>query len=246
MLTRIPAALVAALALVLAAFAVANAATAFSCSASDAADRAADRDCGDFATQAGAQQFFLSQGGPGSDPHSLDSDGDGVACESNPCPCSTATGGGGGGGGKSTGGLPERVVERATVIRVIDGDTIEVRLARGAVEDVRLIGIDTPEVYGGTECGGSQASRFTTRVLPRGTKVVLTSDRTQDRRDRYGRLLRYVEKSNGDVHVNRMLVGRGHATVYVFGGKPFERVRSFKAAQAAAKRADRGLWGTCR
>ena len=53
-----------------------------------------DRDCGDFATQAAAQQFFLSQGGPQSDPHGLDSEGDGVACESKPCPCSSSQGGG--------------------------------------------------------------------------------------------------------------------------------------------------------
>ena len=44
-----------------------------------------DRDCGDFASQAAAQHFFLDAG-PG-DPHALDYDGDGVACESNPCPC---------------------------------------------------------------------------------------------------------------------------------------------------------------
>lgn len=47
---------------------------------------AADRDCGDFASQREAQIFFLNHGGPGSDPHRLDSDGDGIACESNPAP----------------------------------------------------------------------------------------------------------------------------------------------------------------
>ena len=47
---------------------------------------AADRDCGDFASQRAAQLFFLNAGGPGSDPHGLDSDGDGIACESNPAP----------------------------------------------------------------------------------------------------------------------------------------------------------------
>jgi len=43
-----------------------------------------DRDCGDFRTQAEAQAFFGAAGGPGSDPHRLDSDGDGVVCESLP------------------------------------------------------------------------------------------------------------------------------------------------------------------
>lgn len=43
-----------------------------------------DRDCSDFRTQAEAQAFFEAAGGPGKDPHRLDSDGDGVACESLP------------------------------------------------------------------------------------------------------------------------------------------------------------------
>lgn len=43
-----------------------------------------DKDCGDFKTHAEAQEFFISQGGPGSDPHKLDSDHDGLACESLP------------------------------------------------------------------------------------------------------------------------------------------------------------------
>ncbi len=45
-----------------------------------------DRDCGDFASQRSAQIFFLKHGGPQSDPHRLDADGDGVACETNPAP----------------------------------------------------------------------------------------------------------------------------------------------------------------
>lgn len=47
---------------------------------------AADLDCSDFGSQREAQIFFLNHGGPHSDPHRLDSDGDGIACESNPAP----------------------------------------------------------------------------------------------------------------------------------------------------------------
>lgn len=43
-----------------------------------------DRDCGDFGTHAEAQAFFEAAGGPGSDPHKLDGDHDGVACETLP------------------------------------------------------------------------------------------------------------------------------------------------------------------
>ncbi len=43
-----------------------------------------DKDCGDFSTQAEAQAFFIAAGGPSSDPHRLDRDGNGVACQSLP------------------------------------------------------------------------------------------------------------------------------------------------------------------
>ena len=62
------------------------------------ASSAGDVDCSGFSSQAAAQNFFISHGGPGSDPYNLDGDGDGVACESLPCPCSTSGGGSGGGG----------------------------------------------------------------------------------------------------------------------------------------------------
>jgi len=210
------------------------------------AGAAADRDCGDFGSQAAAQRFFLDHGGPRSDPHRLDADGDGIACESNPCPCSTAQGGGGGPATGDGGGATRdpQVRQRARVIRVVDGDTVDVRLRGGPKARVRLVGIDTPEVYGGTECGGPAASRAAKRMLPRGTLVLLVSDPSQDRKDRYGRLLRYVMKDGADI--NRLQLKRGHARVYVYDHHPFRRVRDYRGAQAAAKRHDLGLWKTCR
>ncbi|WP_165372367.1 thermonuclease family protein [Nocardioides iriomotensis] len=211
--------------------------------------QAYDRDCGDFATQRAAQIFFLNNGGPSSDPHGLDAEGDGIACESNPCPClyKRSTGGGGqpstdpksGSGGGST------LTQSAIVIKVTDGDTIKVRLATGGTPDVRLIGIDTPEVYGGTECGGPEASASLKRILPIGTKVVMYSDPTQDLKDRYGRLLRYVHKKSTGKDVNRQQVYFGHATVYVYNNNPFKRTSGYKKAATMAKGAHRGIWGTC-
>jgi Excalibur calcium-binding domain/Thrombospondin type 3 repeat len=52
---------------------------------------AAAVNCSDFSTQAGAQTYFLSLGGPASDPEGLDGDNDGIACESLPCPCNYST-----------------------------------------------------------------------------------------------------------------------------------------------------------
>lgn len=203
---------------------------------------AVDRDCGDFDTQAAAQRFFLNNS-PGLDPHGLDSEGDGIACESNPCPClydRTSD------GGDSTGTTTKkRIVQRARVIRVVDGDTVKVRLANGRKRDVRLIGIDTPEVYGTVECGGPGASRSLKRMLPRGIRVKLVSDVTQDAVDRYGRLLRYVARIKDGRDMNRAQVWKGHARVYVYGGDPFERVAGYRTAQGQAKAAPRGLWKTC-
>lgn len=48
---------------------------------------AADRDCSDFSSQRAAQDYFVSKGGPSSDPDRLDRDRDGVACEEVSCPC---------------------------------------------------------------------------------------------------------------------------------------------------------------
>jgi len=189
---------------------------------------AADRDCSDFSSQERAQGFF-DDNEPG-DPHNLDGDGDGRACEDLPCPC--AQSGGGGGGGKS---------QRARVISVTDGDTVKVRIRR-RTHYVRLIGIDTPEVSAGVECGGRRATRSMKRMLHAGDRVKLIVDGTQDGRDQYGRLLRYVEHGGRDV--GKRQVREGWAKSYVYG-RPFDRVGSYRKAEEDASRADRGVWGRC-
>ena len=195
-----------------------------------AAAGAADRDCSDFPTQAAAQQWFDAHG-PG-DPANLDADGDGIACESNPCPCVNPGGDDGGGG---------QVGEGTRLLAVVDGDTIKVRL-RGRVRDVRLIGIDTPEVYGGVECGGRRASRSMKRMLDRGDPAKLLRDRSQDNRDRYGRLLRYATLRGRDV--GRRQIRKGWAKPYVYE-TPFVRLRSYRRAKLKAKRHNRGVWRRC-
>lgn len=196
---------------------------------------AADVDCADFPTQAAAQRWF-DRHGPG-DPANLDGDGDGdgVACEANPCPC--AEPGAGGGGGHGGGGR----AKRARVLAVVDGDTITVR-QRGRRREVRLIGIDTPEVHFGAECGGAAASRSMRAMLSRGDRVRLLPDPSQDNRDRYGRLLRYVIGAGRDV--GRKQVHRGWAKVYVFA-RPFARVGSYRRQRDKARRHDRGVWDRC-
>ena len=159
-----------------------------------ASSASADKDCSDFANQAQAQSYFTSHGGSASnDFDNLDADHDGVACESLPCPCSSSAGsGGGGGGGGQTAPKAKRVSAR--VVAAVDGDTLKVDLKNGEEWDVRLIGIDTPETVRPNtpvQCGGPQAST-SMHGLADGRRVTLVSDPTQDRIDRYGRLLDYV------------------------------------------------------
>jgi endonuclease YncB( thermonuclease family) len=195
--------------------------------ASPAAAR--DYDCSDFSTQAQAQKYLLK-----GDPYRLDSNSDGVACESLPCPCSTAKPGG------NAPPPPKQVRFSGRVADVVDGDTIDVRRQSGRVVRVRILGIDTPEVYGGVECGGHNASALMKR-LARG-RVRVVTDPKQPKRDRYGRLLAYVSRDGADL--GRLMVLRGRAKVYVVGSR-FSRYSSYARAQRIARADSRGSWGTC-
>lgn len=197
---------------------------------------AADRDCSDFATQEEAQQVF-ERAGPG-DPYNLDADGDGIACESLPS--------GGGGGDHKRPTKPHSRHIRARIQRVVDGDTVDVR-AYGAERrqySVRLIGIDTPEKFGRSECGGIQASRAMRKRAHRGARVVLITDASQDLFDRYGRLLAYVVRKRGHVDLGQAQVASGWARVYVYA-RPFHRLGRYRRAARKARSADRGVWGLC-
>lgn len=134
----------------------------------------------------------------------------------------------------------------ARVVRVVDGDTLKVSVG-GEEQSVRLLGIDTPETHRpGTpiECGGPEASANLEALAPPGTGVVLEPDPSQDRVDRYGRLLAYVRLPDGRLAEEAQLAA-GWATVYVFAGRPVSRDPEFRRAQAAARGARQGVWRSC-
>ncbi len=142
------------------------------------------------------------------------------------------------------GSKSEAVTTRATMVRVVDGDTVEVELANGKRRSVRLIGIDTPEtVRPGTpiECGGPAASKRLRRF--EGASVRLISDPTQDGVDRYGRLLRYVVTTER-VDLGKSQIGAGLASVYIYDA-PFRRLDTYERQAQMAKAAGRGVWGDC-
>ncbi|MBW8059394.1 MAG: thermonuclease family protein [Solirubrobacterales bacterium] len=129
----------------------------------------------------------------------------------------------------------------ARIVRVVDGDTIEARIG-GEVEDIRLIGIDTPETVkpgAPVQCFGPRASDFAHRLVEgRTVRLVFGAER----RDAYGRLLAYVYL--GSRFVNAILVRRGLARSLTI--PPNDRFAPrFRRLELQAARAGRGLWGAC-
>jgi len=132
----------------------------------------------------------------------------------------------------------------ATVEFVIDGDTVDLIIA-GEEERVRLIGIDTPESVSRdvpVQCFGAEASEALTGLLPPGTDVRI--ERDAEVRDRFGRLLLYVYRSDDDLFVNEWMIEQGFADTLFFEPNttfegPFTRTRNDARADG------RGLWSAC-
>jgi endonuclease YncB( thermonuclease family) len=122
---------------------------------------------------------------------------------------------------------------RATVVKVIDGDTIRVRLDSGAIDKVRLIGMDTPETKDPrkpVQCFGREASAKAAELLD-SHEVALESDATQDNRDKYKRLLRYAW----------LPIQQGYAHEYTYH-VPYKYQAQFKAAEREARLHELGFW----
>jgi micrococcal nuclease len=169
--------------------------------------------------------------------------------------------------GTATGGTPAadtatadpstRARVTATVVDVVDGDTVRVRFANGTRETVRLLGVDTPEVRGenapdefegvpDTEAGrtclrtyGDRASAYARERLG-GREVGLGFDENEGRRGFYDRLLAYVYVDGRQFNLD--LVAAGYARMY--DSQFLERDR-YAAAEDRARSDTRGLWA-CR
>jgi micrococcal nuclease len=140
---------------------------------------------------------------------------------------------------------PTALEPNATIVHVIDGDTVVARV-QGRDEHVRLIGIDTPETVDPDRpimCFGPEASAETHQLLPDGTAVRLVRD--VEARDAYGRLLAYVYRAADGTFVNLALAEGGFADVLAIAPNTAHG-DEFRTAVAAAKRDKRGLWGSCR
>jgi micrococcal nuclease len=152
---------------------------------------------------------------------------------------------GGGDEGSGDGGIAADEGSRRGIVvavaDIVDGDTIEV-LIDGTEEDVRYIGVDTPESVkpgAAVECFGPEASDFNERLVG-GERVRLEFG--PERRDDYGRLLAYVYV--GDRFVNADLVRRGYATTLTIAPND-QFAPLLNRLEQEAGNAGRGLWGAC-
>lgn len=128
------------------------------------------------------------------------------------------------------------------VTRVVDGDTFEVSID-GTVEKVRMLGIDTPESVDPrrpVQCFAKEATKKLKELIE-GQEVILTQDFSNDDRDKYDRLLRYVARSDG-LQVNEEMIRLGYAYAYI--KFPFERRAQYLKLQTAARSMGAGLWAT--
>lgn len=149
-----------------------------------------------------------------------------------------------GGGGTLLTRSGEADAGSGTVVRVVDGDTIHVRLSDGRVEKVRYIGIDTPEsVKPGTpvQCYAKAASARNAELID-DERVTLRTD--AEARDRYGRLLAYVSRERDDLFVNAALVREGYAVPLTIPPN-VAHADEFLTLARQARKAGRGLWRAC-
>ena len=144
-------------------------------------------------------------------------------------------------------GIPPDAFEM-TVESVHDGDTLRARVVvpNAVVADlestrIRLIGLDAPEVSPALECWGGEATARLSALLPPGSTLWAAPDR--EVLDQYGRHLLYLWTPDGRF-VNAELVSQGDGSVMVFAPNTLHEPL-FRALEAEASAAGRGLWGAC-
>ena len=129
-------------------------------------------------------------------------------------------------------------LSQALIIRVVDGDTVDIQVDNKK-DVVRLIGINAPETK---ECFGKEATDKASALLS--SKLVnLEADPTQDDRDKYHRLLRYVFVDG--TNFDELMVREGFAKEYTYH-TPYKYQSEFKEAQKEAQDNKKGLWGLCK
>ena len=130
-----------------------------------------------------------------------------------------------------------------TVTKVVDGDTLDIDIPDGNYNHtrIRLLGIDTPETKDprtGPMYFGKEASDFATQKAL-GKQVTIFLDKEKSPRDRYHRLLAYVQLPDGKF-LNEELLSEGYAYAYL----PFKHslFNKYKQLESVARSQKKGLW----
>ena len=147
----------------------------------------------------------------------------------------------------------------ATTTHVVDGDTFDLRVdlpvnwgddcpvTAGQTYRIRLIGVDTPEVYGQQECYGPEASNYAKSILE-GKAVCLMRDTSCT--DRYDRLLAYVwvdtdpNNPGCELFLNGDLAWQGYGNAMSYPPDTL-LLPSIRASECEAYKAGRGMWSAC-
>jgi micrococcal nuclease len=130
-----------------------------------------------------------------------------------------------------------------TVVKVVDGDTLDINIPDGNYSHtrIRLLGIDTPETKDprtGPMYFGKEASDFATK-LAFGKQVTIFLDKDKNPRDKYHRLLAYIQLPDG-TFLNEVLLSEGYAYAYL----PFKHglYNKYKQLESVARSQKKGLW----
>jgi endonuclease YncB( thermonuclease family) len=130
-----------------------------------------------------------------------------------------------------------------TVIKVVDGDTLDIDVPDGQYKTtrIRLLGIDTAETRtkeGASDYFGAEAAEFATK-LALGKPVVVYLEEGGRTRGKYGRLLAYV-KLPDERFLNEVLLSEG----YAYADLRFRHglYNKYKQLEAVARSQKKGLW----
>lgn len=133
-----------------------------------------------------------------------------------------------------------RNIQPALLTGVVDGSVVVVNLPEGTNTEIRLLGVDAPEIVraeSGIECFALE-SRNELRSTFAGTSVVIERDKRYHR-DSFKRLIRYVRSGSQDI--GAWMIWNGYA--FADKSAPHLRLRKYQDLETDARRKERGLWG---
>lgn len=95
---------------------------------------------------------------------------------------------------------------------------------------------------GGAECYGAEASAYAQELLA-DTSVHIQTDSSQDMRDKYDRVLAYIQMEDG-TDFGEVMITQGYAEEFTFI-KPYQNQKVYRDAEKSARFEKVGQWGEC-